>query len=312
MKTLKIAVFAACSMLFVTCKESSIEKGEMAANNSKLNLESKSLLMSLDNSPRLLANSSGKKVALYMAEFITAGNGNELGRTVFFNNRGNKQLNADFVPGLFLDGTNNISYYVDNKRPSNDLTSTVTENAIDRAMNTWDGVKCSNLGMTKVPFNNAISTGFVAAILGFPGSLTYTADVVHAGWMPAPFFDFLAPGGRNFILGVTFTIIFIDGDGNPLDSDNNNKLDVAFREIYYNDNFGWNDGSTFDVETVALHESGHGLSQAHFGTAFRSANNKLHFSPRAVMNAAYSGVQTRIDQTDLAGHCSNWANWPNR
>ncbi len=63
---------------------------------------------------------------------------------------------------------------------------------------------------------------------------------------------------------------------------------------------------------MALHEAGHGLSQAHFGKAFRSGGNgKLHFSPRAVMNATYSGVQTSIDQTDNAGHCSNWASWPN-
>jgi len=130
--------------------------------------------------------------------------------------------------------------------------------------------------------------------------------------MPAAFFDAIATGGSAFILGVTYTIIFIDDVGNPTDLDNNGKADVAFRETYYNDTFAWRIGSTYDVETIALHEAGHGLSQAHFGTAFRDVGSgKLHFSPRAVMNAAYSGIQTSIDQTDNAGHCSNWASWSN-
>jgi hypothetical protein len=61
-----------------------------------------------------------------------------------------------------------------------------------------------------------------------------------------------------------------------------------------------------------LHEAGHGLSQQHFGSAFTdSGNESLHFAPRAVMNAAYSGIQTSISETDNAGHCSNWANWNN-
>jgi hypothetical protein len=42
-----------------------------------------------------------------------------------------------------------------------------------------------------------------------------------------------------------------------------------------------------------------------------AGQGKIHFSPCAVMNAAYSGVQTHIRTTDKAGHCSNWANWPN-
>ena len=56
-----------------------------------------------------------------------------------------------------------------------------------------------------------------------------------------------------------------------------------------------------------------GLSQAHFGKLFRTdANGKLHFTPRAVMNAGYTGIQQQIGKTDNAGHCSNWANWPNK
>jgi len=262
---------------------------------------------------------SENQVLLYMAEYITSGEGDEIGRTVFFSNRGNKQLGGDFVPSLLLslDGTTDITYYTDENRPTADMGVGVSTAAIQRAMATWDGVTCSDLGMTNVPFDGR-DTGFVPALFddlfgtSFGGSFDYVADVIHNGWMPGAFFDFLAPGGSNFILGVTFTIIFVDGAGNPVDTDNNKKFDVAWREIYYNDNFPWNDGSIFDVETVALHEAGHGLSQGHFGGAFgTNKNGKIHFNPRAVMNAAYSGVQTDISRTDNGGHCSNWAQWPN-
>jgi hypothetical protein len=129
--------------------------------------------------------------------------------------------------------------------------------------------------------------------------------------MSGKFFNLLAPEGSTFILGVTFTIIFTDDQGNPTDIDKNGKLDVAWREIYYNDAFAWADGKHYDVETISLHEAGHGLSQAHFGQAFLDAGTgDLHFSPRAVMNAAYSGIQTAITDTDNAGHCTNWSEWP--
>ena len=279
----------------------------------------------LDDSPVFMdfpgnsASSAGRvgggNYTVLSAEYLTAEESGQIGRTVFFSDVGNKQLTADFVPGVALDGTDDISFYVDQKRPSADLPVAASSGAIVEAMQTWDGVTCSQLGMTQVPSNPAITTGFVSALLGFGGSLNYTADVVHAGWLPGSFFNLLAPQGSTFILAVTFTIVFTDDEGNPTDLDSNGKSDVAFREIYYNDAFTWKIGAapaSVDVETIALHEAGHGLSQDHFGQAFiNDSNGKLHFAPRAVMNAAYSGVQTTINQSDLGGHCSNWANWPN-
>lgn len=247
--------------------------------------------------------------AVLKAEYITTGEDNAVGNVVYFNNRGNKQLDAHFLQEYSEDGTSAITYYVDNKRPSQDIAAAITEAAIDRAMSTWDASTCSALNITKVA-SDGRSTGFVSALLGFGGSLNYVADVVHAGWLPARFFDSIALNGSQNILGVTFTIVYMDENGNESDFDRNGKADVAFREIYYNDRFQWNDGSTYDVETIALHEAGHGLSQGHFGKAFTTAsNNKLHFSPRSVMNAAYSGVQTEITATDNSGHCSVWASW---
>jgi hypothetical protein len=277
-------------------------------------------LKPLDDSPVFMDlpvdNSNGRlgssKYAVLSAEYLTAEESGKVGRTIYFINLGNKRLSSDFVPGLSGDGTDNISYYIDPNRPSDDLPLAASSAAIERAMETWDGITCSNLGMFQVPSNPAITTGFVSALLGYGGSMDYVADVVHAGWLPAGFFDLLAEDGSTFILGVTFTIIYTDEEGNPTDLDGNRRSDVAFREIYYNDAFTWKIGDHYDVETIALHEAGHGLSQGHFGQAFAdSGTGGLHFAPRAVMNAAYSGIQTSIDQTDNAGHCANWASWNN-
>lgn len=321
----------ALAFLFVVCF--ACENNELVTENSSMELKAKDpIYMDLGNTMRTIkiknktdvfskSANSGKaaknyNIALYMAEYITAGDTEEMGNIVYFNNRGNKQLEGDFVPGLALDGTNDISYYVDDNRPSLDLDVVLSNNAIDRAMNTWDGIICSNLGMFETAYDGR-NTGFIAGVLGqileedFGGSGSYVADVLHGGWLPARVFDLVAPDGSQFILGVTFTIVFTDELGNLVDTDNNRKYDVAWREIYYNDNFSWNDGNHYDVETIALHEAGHGLSQGHFGKAFRSRNGKLHFAPRAVMNAAYSGIQTTIGETDMAGHCSNWSSWFN-
>jgi hypothetical protein len=303
-KLKKVAGFGALFLLALACENESSTSDMKRLDDSPVFME----LQRPNGSARTAAEG---KYAVFSAEYLTSEESGQVGRTVYFSNVGNKQLTADFVPGASLDGTDNISYYVDQNRPSADLPVAATSAAIVRAMNTWDGVQCSSLGMSQVPYKAKTKTGFVSELLGYGGSLNYTADVVHAGWLPASFFDVLAPQGSTFILAVTFTIQFTDDAGNPTDYDNNGKADVAFREIYYNDAFPWNVGNHYDVETIALHEAGHGLSQDHFGAAFADGNGALHFAPRAVMNAAYSGIQTQINETDNAGHCSNWASWNN-
>ncbi|MBT8294944.1 MAG: hypothetical protein KJO51_00840, partial [Gramella sp.] len=76
-------------------------------------------------------------VRLAMAEFITTSESGTMGNTIFFSDRGNKQLSTDFVPFLSLDGTSDISFYVDNNRATQDVDVTVSNLAIDRAMQTW-------------------------------------------------------------------------------------------------------------------------------------------------------------------------------
>lgn len=247
-----------------------------------------------------------------MADIYTDAASGQNGRIIYANDRA-KKLDAHFVPGdPRRDGRTNITWAVDQVEAGTEsgLTPAQTNTAITNAMATWDNVQCSTIPLTKVP-DWGLDLGYVQFLLGFGGVQGYLADITQAGWLPGDFFDALEPGGSGYILGVTFTFIWVGADG-PTDINNDGKIDVAFREIYYNDLFYWSTNGNIDVESVALHETGHGLSQDHFGAIFRTdANGKLHFAPLAVMNAAYTGVQQQLTGTDIGGHCSIWGNWPN-
>jgi hypothetical protein len=249
--------------------------------------------------------SDGANYRVEYAEYLTADDSGEAGLIVFANDRGNKQLGSHFVAGdPRRGGRTNITYLVDQTEGAIDgLTVADTTAAIDRAMTTWEGVNCSQIPITKLPDLPGIDLGVVETLLGLGGGPFMLADITHAGWVPAGVFP-------PSVLGVTFTFVFAAG-GMATDIDNNGKTDAAFREILYSDSFTWRINGNIDVETVALHESGHGLSQAHFGKIFgTTANGKIHFAPRAVMNAAYSGVQQQPKGTDNGGHCSIWGSWP--
>ena len=249
----------------------------------------------------------GMDVRVEYAEYITAGDGPEFGQTIYANDRGNKQLSSDWVPGdPNRDGRTDITWITDVADGCLDVSVQDMVGAIGSAMNTWQEVQCSEIPLTFLGSYD-FDFGYVEWLLGFGGYPGWFADFTEAGWLSGDFFDAIAPDGSTYILGVTFTFVWTNSD-----MDGNGKSDVAFREVYYNDAFDWSvDGSGIDIESVVLHEAGHGLSQAHFGKIFRSSNGKLHFSPRAVMNAAYSGVQRVPTGTDVGGHCSNWGSWPN-
>tara|TARA_R110002073_G_scaffold4213_1_gene27985 strand:- start:126580 stop:127575 length:996 start_codon:yes stop_codon:yes gene_type:complete len=230
------------------------------------------------------------------------------GNTIFFNDRGNKQLSADFVPGdLRRGGFTDIAFARDGTEgaTASGLTPAQTDGAILRAMDTWNTISCSDgLILTNIG-SSPFDLGYVEALVteGAQGSYFFT-DLMHSGFNTTVTDAVFGPGST--VLGVTFTFTY------QSDIDNNGKDDVAFRDIYYNDAYNWGIGTGVDVETVVLHETGHGLSQGHFGKLSRTnSNGKFHFSPRAVMNAGYTSIQRSIGATDNAGHCSNWAQWPN-
>jgi len=262
----------------------------------------------------VMLEAEGAEFRVAMAEFVTGGRDETPGMTVLARDVGNKKSSSDFVPNdPRRGGRSNLTYIVDgfDGATTSGPSSADTERAIDDAMATWDAETCSDLNMTKNA-TTAFDIGVIQAIFGFGGIPAFIpfADVIHGGWLPGGFFDALAPGGSNFILGVTFTLVFSS------DINNDGKIDTAFREIYYNDDLGWGIDvpgffPVFDVETVVLHEAGHGLSQGHFGKIFGTfANGRLHFSPEAVMNAAVFGQKQTLLGTDNGGHCSNWAAWP--
>lgn len=260
----------------------------------------------------LALDASGADYRAAHAEYITQGDNGEAGNTVLSKIVGNKQLGFDFVPGDARRGwsspdANSITYAIDTTGdavpPFGGLGAAATDAAITRAMDTWDAVTCSNLGLSRSP-DFGIDIGVVAFLNGLGGSPFVFADVQHSG-----FRDINFAGG---VLGVAFTFGFTDVNGFT-DIDGNGKLDTAFREIYYDPSWNWADDgvSNVDVETVAVHEAGHGLSQAHFGTVRFKNNGTLKASPRAVMNALYSGPYRALAGTDNGGHCSNWGQWPN-
>jgi len=254
-------------------------------------------------------------------EFVTADGLGQYGTTVYAKNVGNKQLGHHFVPGDPRRGGGvNITYITDYSEgaATGPLNADETTFEIDRAMDVWKNQQCSGgLGITNLGALN-FDLGYVQFLVGLGGVQGWAADLTHAGWLPKVFFDIIGgPGGGNSILGVTFTFIWTQG-GVPTDIDNNGKLDVAFREIYYNNNFtwrlgSWTGGANYQAFGVILHEAGHGLSQGHFGQVFLKNDGSVQYAPQAVMNAVVSRRTTvsELAGTDNGGHCSIWGSWPN-
>jgi hypothetical protein len=270
----------------------------------------------------------GAKYRAVVAEYITADakNGGG-GGTVIANDRGNKRLGADFIPrDQFREWTGSptnataITFAIDaNPEDAAPVGVSTADalNAIRRAMRTWDAVQCSTLDLTESR-TFGLDIGVVEFILtsGAEGAPFVFADVMHGGWVDINALLDIPAEADVFILGITFTFTWVDENGVETDMDNNGLPDVAFREIYYNSKLpgtlAWRTNGNIDIESIALHEAGHGLSQGHFGKISITKDGFLKASPRAVMNALYGGPQRKLLGTDNGGHCGNWASWPNK
>jgi len=211
---------------------------------------------------------------------------------------------------------NRLTYLVDESdgKTASGLTSAQTEAAIDRSLATWAANDClDNVGIVKRN-DGGTDPDIFDSFFGFGklGTL-FLADIVNAGWLPRDYFEAVggAGGGRG-ILAFSVTFIFVEDDGTPTDVDGDNRLDTAFNEVYYNDNFGDRRGDRagnpwgidvalpgIDVETVALHENGHSLGLGHFGPP-----------PDAVMNPVYAGIRHVPFSGDEAGMCAVFSSWP--
>jgi len=173
------------------------------------------------------------------------------------------------------------------------------EAAVDRAMGTWGTDSClQKSSLTKLP--GGVDASIFDSLYGYGSFGDYrAADVVHAGWMPPDFFDRVTgPGGGKSVAALSVTFIYVDRNGNPSDLDGDGYLDVAHAEIYYNEGFSWEAGG-LDLETVALHETGHALGAAHVSPP-----------PVAVMNPFYAGPRRELRPIDHAAMCQVWAASP--
>jgi hypothetical protein len=224
-----------------------------------------------------------------------------VGMTVYANDR-QHQLDSHWFPyDPWRFGTRDIYWATDHVDQTTDVPWADAVTAIGRAMNTWNTVPCAYIPLVQVN-DYGLDLGYVQYLLGMGGVDGWLADITHAGFLPGIFFDIIGgPGGSDSILGVTFTFTWTAYPDR-----------VAFKEIYENDKFNWGiDIRYFDIETVVAHEVGHGLSLGHFGKIFRTKNGKLHFAPRALMNAIYYDILHELLGTDNASFCSIWASWPN-
>lgn len=266
---------------------------------------------------------SGHTVVLGMAEYITDPASGEAGRVEYFRqDLGNGQLTHDFVFGdprrsLWNGANPGVTYAVNTSLLSGDANLTNQVGWLYDSINIWDNLQCSNLGLVENP-STAGNPGLVYNFF-IGGGLDLSlieADMTQVGFYGAG--ALFAPGSST--LGVTYTLFWVDANGNLTDIDNNGKTDIAFREIYYNDQYEWADNGLegtqpdgiryFDFPAVAIHEVGHGFSAAHFGS-IGVQNGRLVTNPTAIMNAIYSGVQRDLTGRDTGSHCSNWAQWPN-
>lgn len=235
---------------------------------------------------------------------------------------GQRPVTHDFVYGdprraAFNGGYAGVTYAVNTGWTSSDVNLADQIDWMYESIAIWDNEACSSMNLKE----NAVTPGLPGVVQVYfkTGQLpeTWTADVTQVGFLSSAQFPYFAANPN--VLGVTFTLFWEDENGNLTDIDSNGKIDIAFREIYYNDQFNWADNGVegtqpngtrvFDFPTVAIHEVGHGFSAAHFGSIGRQ-DGILVAEPRAIMNAIYGGLLRELTGRDTGSHCTNWAMWP--
>lgn len=187
-----------------------------------------------------------------------------------------------------------------------------TEGIVDDAYTRWGHSRCGRASITKDP-NLDIFNSVILSNNGEAG--TPISDINILGHVPGFVFGLIDGLDPKSTLGVTFSFIFVDEDGNPTDLDKDGKADTSLKEVWYNDDFLWTDSPSsepgIDLASVHTHEIGHTLEAGHFGAGFLSLRGEgsINYFPRAVMNAIYYEPISNLRHTDKASYCVTFGNW---
>ncbi len=257
-------------------------------------------------------------VQIARAEFVLANRPGDAatGQVIFANDRA-KRLTSGWVGGdgrRLADGDRITWLDLDPFMAANGAGGPVDAGpAVDAAFATWGKQTCTTLDVAKRAWDGTTNPSAILD-LGIPSD-PFAADISVLGYLPGSLFDLvLGDGAAENVLGVTFTFVFVDGDGHPTDINHDGHDDTALKEIWFNNEFIWTTtglGGAIDAETVALHESGHAFELGHFGRIFGTLGNlTLHVAPRAVMNAVILGTLRSPLGTDNAAFCGFWSAWP--
>lgn len=269
---------------------------------------------------------SGHTPVLAIAEYITdPASGQMGGFELLRKDLGNGQLTHDFVyddprNAFWRNGSPEPSYIVRPDNATADVNVEDYEGWLQESLTAWESLQCSKMNLTRLGNGSVGNPGLVEFFFQ-TGILTLAfteADLTQVGFKSGAEFPYFAANPN--VLGVAFTLFWTDENGEFTDINDDGKFDVAIREIYYNDEFEWADNGLegtqpdgtrlFDFPTVAIHEVGHGVSAAHFGSIGRQ-KGELVAHPRSIMNAIYGGTLRELAGRDKGSHCSNWAQWPN-
>jgi hypothetical protein len=286
--------------------------------------------------------STNSKVRLAKAELLVSSTWNHANATVLFANDRARGTGAEWVKGDPNRGGNlGVTYQVasqlgsrpiviNSDRATASLASfALLDQQIEEAMSAWRGQKCSAAPITRVAIPANTDPNFVDQFFsGQPTSGNYvqTADIVQGGWKSAQFFRNIGqffyndPSVGNNIIGITFTFDYIDENGQPTDLDRNHKEDIGLAEIYYNNNFVWDNSALVDLRVVDFysiitHETGHSLGLGHFGKVFVTTKDaadgitlsEIKYAPYAIMNAVYVAGRNELAGTDNSSYCSLWS-----